>query len=300
MTSTWLNFMGSQIRYGGNRYQGRYVEAGQGEPIILLHGQGGYVENFTRNIAAFAEHFHVYALDCVWHGQGPQPEFNPELIPTFVDQVLDFMDWKGLDSAHFEGQSMGGWTAMRIAYEHPARVRKLALATTQGFVLKPEPGKVIGGLPGGTTLTNFVSYLENPTRENMRNRLLVLFANPDRLPEEVIDIRYKIYNHPTTNKSLLNVVKNYMGGAGAPPEKYIMTEKELAQIKAPTFVYWSENNPVPPPAGELLAAAIPGAKHYLVPDTGHWAQFENADIHNREILRFLTDNPNLEPLLVGE
>ena len=39
MTSTWLNFMGSQIRYGGNRYQGRYVEAGQGEPIIFLHGQ---------------------------------------------------------------------------------------------------------------------------------------------------------------------------------------------------------------------------------------------------------------------
>ena len=77
-----------------------------------------------------------------------------------------------------------------------------------------------------------------------------------------------------------------------------MTANELAQIKAPTLVYWSEMNPVAPPAGEILAAAIPGAAHYLAMDTGHWAQFEHADEHNREVLRFLTGNKSLEPTSV--
>ena len=77
-----------------------------------------------------------------------------------------------------------------------------------------------------------------------------------------------------------------------------MTHKELAQIKAPTLVYWAEMNPVAPPAGEVLAAAIPGAQHYLAMDTGHWAQFEHADEYNRVVLRFLTGNNSLEPTFI--
>ena len=300
MPSIWVGLMGAQVLHGGNRYQGRYVEAGSGEPLILLHGQGGHVENFCRNIMPFARHFHVYALDCVWHGSGPQPPFNPELIPTYVDQVLDFMDWKGIESAHFEGQSMGGWTAMHIALEHPERTRKLVLTTAQGFVLHPEPGgkakpgEEVGGLPGADVLKPFVSFLENPTQENIRLRLERLLARPELLPEEMVDVRRKIYTNPVMNRSLLQVVKQYMGGPGSEPQKHLLTETELARIKAPTLVYWSERNPVPPPAGELLAAAIPGAKHHLVADTGHWAQFENADEHNRVVLRFLTGDDKLE------
>src|SRR5215472_10133278 len=141
MESTWLSLLGAQVSFGGNRYPGRYLEAGEGEPLILLHGGGGHVENFSRNVIPYARHFHVYALDCVWHGLGPQPPFNPELLPTYVDQVLDFMGWKGIDAAHIEGQSMGGWTAMRVAAFHPRRVRRLVLTTAQGFKLRPLPGE---------------------------------------------------------------------------------------------------------------------------------------------------------------
>lgn len=301
MPSIWVSLMGAQVRYGGNKYPGRYIEAGSpdAEPLILLHGQGGHVENFCNNIMPYAAHFHVFALDCVWHGYGPQPPFNPELIPTYVDQVIDFMDWQGIDSAHIEGQSMGGWTAQRLAYHHPKRLRKLVLTTAQGFRLPPPPGVDAPPVPSRATGQRQMEFLLNPTWENIRLRLERLLARPERLPEEMIAVRQKIYTHPPTNASLQLVNQNYLG-ADLPSSKHIMTEQELGQITAPTLVYWAEKNPVPPVMGERLAAAIPGAQYYCAADTGHWAQFEHPNEHNRVVLRFLTGNPTLEPLPIEE
>ncbi len=298
MASTWTNLMGAEVKHGGGKYPGRYVEAGSGEPLLLLHGQGGHLENFSRNVMAYAQHFHVFALDCVWHGYGPRPPFNPELVPAYMEQVLDFMDSQGIDAANIEGQSMGGWTAQRLAFHHPDRVLKMVLTTAQGFVLHNDKGDTVGGLPGKENLERQISFLKDPTKENIYQRMVGLLARAERLPQEPVDIRHKIYNDPATNALLQQVVSNYMGGPGSPPQHHLMTATELSQIKAPTLVYWAEKNPVAPPAGEILAAAIPGAQHHLAMDTGHWAQFEHADEHNRVVLRFLTGNDSLEPLSV--
>ena len=302
MATIWVNLMGAEVRYGGRKYPGRYVEAGSptAEPLILLHGSGGHVENFSNNIIPFAQHFHVFALDCVWHGYGPQPPFDPELIPTYVDQVVDFMDWQGIDAAHVEGQSMGGWTAQRFAFHHPDRLRKLVLTTAQGFRLKPLPGADTPSVPSRATAVRQLEYLDDPSPENIRKRMVGLLARPERLTDELIATRMKIYRHPPTNASLRQVVAHYMGGPELPSQKHLMTEKELAQIKAPTLVYWGEKNMVPPPMAERLAAAIPGARYYCAADAGHWAQFEHPDEHNREVLRFLTGDATLEPQAIED
>lgn len=302
MTTIWVGLLGAQVRHGGRKYPGRFIEAGSpdAEPLLLLHGQGGHVENFSRNIMPFAQRFHVFALDCVWHGLGPQPPFDPELIPTYVDQVIDFLDWQGIEAAHIEGQSMGGWTAMRVAYHHPQRVRKLVLTTTQGFRLAPPPGVEAPPVPSRAVADRQLEFLRNPTWENIRLRMVGLLARPERLPDELIAVRRALYTNPATNASLQQVAQHYLGGPDLPSQKHLMTERELAQIAAPTLVYWGEKNTVPPPMGERLAAAIPGARYYCAADTGHWAQFEHANEHNREVLRFLTGDATLEPLPVAE
>jgi 2-hydroxy-6-oxonona-2,4-dienedioate hydrolase len=218
-----------------------------------------------------------------------------------LDQVIDFMDWQGIASAHVEGQSMGGWTAQRLAFHHPERVRRLVLTTAQGFRLQPPPGaEPSAPTPARATGARQLEYLRNPTPENIRLRMVGLLARPERLPDELIAVRRKIYMHPPTNASLQQVAQAYMGGPELPSQRHVMTETELAQITAPTLVYWGDRNPVPPAMGERLAATIPGAQYYCGEDTGHWAQFEHPDEHNRLVLRFLTGNPTLEPLSMEE
>jgi pimeloyl-ACP methyl ester carboxylesterase len=189
---------------------------------------------------------------------------------------------------------MGGWTAMRLAHDHPDRVKKLVLTTCQGFRVEV-PGVPMSPTPGPEARDNQVRFLQDPSRDNIHKRLMGLFAEPDKMPEEVIDIRHKLYNNPATNKSLQQVVMSYMGGPESPASKYVLTEKDLSEIKTPTLVYWGEKNNVPPPIGERLAQVIPNARYFCRPNTGHWAQFENANDHNREVLRFLTGDDKLNP-----
>src|SRR3972149_878967 len=305
MNTTWVNMIGAQVRHDGRKYPGRYFEAGAGEPLILLHGGGGYAENFTRNVMVYARYFHVFALDAAWFGLGPQPPFQEDIMAVWLDQLIDFIDWKGFDSAHVEGQSMGGWTAMSLAREHPERVRKLVLTTATGFTLNiPEmqrrgpPAAPAGAAPRPAASIADEALL-NPTFENVKLRMRGLVADPQRIPEELVRIRMKIYGMPEVSASMLKATAAYRAarpGGDSPASKHCLGEKELGEIKAPTFVYWGEKNVTPPAVGEALARAIPNARYYCHPDTGHWAQFEHADVHNREVLRFLTGDETLQPL----
>lgn len=306
MTTTWVQLLGAAVKYDGRRYPGRYFEAGpdSAEPLILLHGGGGYAENFTRNLMVYARYFHTFAVDAAWFGLGPQPPFQEDIMAVWLDQIIDFLDWKGFDSAHVEGQSMGGWTAMCLAREHPQRVRKLVLTTTTGFSLdvpgaERRPAAPAGGQGARRPARSIADEaLLNPTYENVKLRMRGLVADPERIPDELIRIRMKIYGRPEVAQSMLKATAAYRAarlGGETPASKHFLGPKELAEIRAPTMVYWGEKNITPPAVGEALARAIPGARYFCNPDTGHWAQWEHADVHNREVLRFLTGDETLQP-----
>lgn len=99
-------------------------EAGEGEPLILLHGNGESGEYFVHQIEFFAKKYRVLAPDTRGHGQSPRGEgaFN---LAHFVEDLKDFMDEKGIDKAHILGFSDGGNTALMFALKYPERVKKL-------------------------------------------------------------------------------------------------------------------------------------------------------------------------------
>ncbi len=103
-----------------------YIEKGQGEPLILLHGNGENCDYFAGQMDAFARHFHVYALDTRGHGKTPRGE-APFTIRQFAEDLLGFMDAHGIVKAHILGFSDGGNTAMIFAMKHPGRVDRLIL-----------------------------------------------------------------------------------------------------------------------------------------------------------------------------
>ena len=103
-----------------------YIEKGQGEPLILLHGNGENVDYFAGQIDVFARDYHVYALDTRGHGKTPRGD-APFSIRQFADDLLGFMDAHDIDKAHILGFSDGGNIAMIFAMKYPERVDKLIL-----------------------------------------------------------------------------------------------------------------------------------------------------------------------------
>ena len=103
-----------------------YVEKGQGDPIILMHGNGEDCSIFNGQIDVFAQHYHVYALDTRGHGQTPRGD-KPFTIRQFADDLMDFMDEHQIEKAHVLGFSDGGNIAMIFAMKYPERVERLIL-----------------------------------------------------------------------------------------------------------------------------------------------------------------------------
>ncbi len=103
-----------------------YIEKGNGEPLILLHGNGEDCSYFNGQLDAFARYFHVYALDTRGHGKTPRGT-APFTIRQFAEDLLAFLDAQGLGRVHLLGFSDGGNTAMIFAMRHPERVDRLIL-----------------------------------------------------------------------------------------------------------------------------------------------------------------------------
>ncbi|HLF80056.1 MAG TPA: alpha/beta hydrolase, partial [Dehalococcoidia bacterium] len=253
-TSTWTSMLGASVKFDGRKYPGRYFEAGESNPdaLLLLHGGGGYAENFTRNIMVYAKYFHVLVPDLAWFGMGPKPPFQEDIVEVWLDQLTDLLDWKGYRSAHVEGQSMGGWAAMCLARERPEWVRKLVLTTATGISVKtPQPVGAAAAAPVAAPAAaapaapraNPDDALLNPTYDNVYNRMKGLVADPTRIGEELIRIRMKLYGMPELQESMQKAGAAYRGaryGNDTPASKHCLSEKELAEIKQPTLVYWGE------------------------------------------------------------
>ena len=103
-----------------------FIEKGQGEPLILLHGNGENCGYFKGQIDVFAEHYHVFAIDTRGHGKTPRGE-KAFTIRQFAEDLLGFMDEQGIEKASLLGFSDGGNIAMIFAMRYPDRVDRLIL-----------------------------------------------------------------------------------------------------------------------------------------------------------------------------
>ncbi|MDE2766337.1 MAG: alpha/beta hydrolase [Chloroflexota bacterium] len=290
MTSIWNELMGAEVRiYDQGKHVTRAIEAGEGEALILIHGVGGHAEAYARNVVRLAaEGFRVLSIDLLWHGLSGKPEpFDDEkYCLQFSDQVVDLLDQMGVEKGHIEGESLGGWVAMSTALRYPDRVGKIILNTTAG--IRWEPGVVrIDNVGGSDALTQrSLAALESPSKETIRRRLEWLMAAPDRVTDELVDLRYAIYTRPDVNAALRKVIANGLG-IGKDRNQYL-TEDDLKTISHPTLVFWSDKNPGSgPDVGERIASIIPGAAYYCMLDAAHWPQWEHPEEHDRIIANFL-------------
>ncbi|MDA1216325.1 MAG: alpha/beta hydrolase, partial [Chloroflexi bacterium] len=187
--SIWTELLGMEIKqtyYDAGGVMTRAVEAGDGPPLLLLHGTGGHAEAYARNMAAHAEHFHVYAIDMVGHGYTGKPDVK-FYIPDFASHVLAFMDAIGAKEVSISGESLGAMVGAWIAAEHPDRVERLVMNTGMLMPLDDRQSMI-------DVLERSRKATGGLTLESVRKRMEWLMYDVKNVPDEIVDVRYKIYS----------------------------------------------------------------------------------------------------------
>ncbi len=103
-----------------------FIEQGQGQPMVLLHGNGENSSYFVHQIAHFSKSYRIIAIDTRGHGQSPRGE-RPFAIKQFAEDLKDFLDARNITKAVILGFSDGGNIALEFALKYPERVEKLIL-----------------------------------------------------------------------------------------------------------------------------------------------------------------------------
>ena len=263
----------------------RVLEAGTGpETLVLMHGTGGHLETYARNIAAFAGHYRVIAFDFPGHGYSTLTERDLE-FDAYRTHLLGLLDTLGIERAHLNGESLGGAVAVKFAAAHPNRIGKLVLNTPGGLPARPE---VLGRL---RTLSQQAA--DDPSFERVRSRLEWLMADPASVTDELVAIRLPIYAQHGFARSMRHIL------CLQDPEirtRNLITDTELSAIGAPTLVIWTSDDPSgPADAGRELASKLYAGRFELIDGAGHWPQWEQPDGFHDVVLKFLAEpTPPLE------
>jgi 2-hydroxy-6-oxonona-2,4-dienedioate hydrolase len=255
----------------------RVLEAGSGETVVLMPGTGGHLEAYSRNIAVLAQDFHVVAYDYPGHGYTTFTDHDLEL-PEYLDHLDGLLDALELDRAHLNGESLGGWVAVKYAAAHPERVLKMVLNTPGGTMARPEVMARIRDLSQAAA--------DDPSPERIRARLEWLMADPASVTAELVEIRRRIYAQPGFSQSMRHILCLQEETIR---RRNLVTAEELAAVSVPTLVVWTSDDPSgPAAAGIEMARQIRGAQFELIEAAGHWPQWEQADRFNSLVASFLS------------
>lgn len=238
----------------------KFIEVGQGEPLILLHGLFGALSNFQELIEYFRHHYKVVVPML--------PLFELDLLHTTVGglqkYVHKFIDHLGYQNVHLLGNSLGGHVALLYVLKHPEKIRSLILTGSSGLF---ENG--MGD-----------SYPKRGDYEYIRKKTEITFYDPKTATKELVDEVYEIVNNRIKAIKIISLAKsairNNLG-------------EELSQIRQPTLLIWGNNDTITPPfVGREFHKLIPNSELHFVDKCGHAPMMEVPDEFNRILHKFLT------------
>ena len=256
----------------------RVLRAGAGPDLVLLHGTGGHLEAYSRNVAALSRRFRVTAYDMVGHGWSELPD-RPYTIDVLSAHLLGLLDALGIERPHLSGESLGGWVAAWTAAHEPGRVDRMVLNTPGNIANKPE---VMSRLRETT-----LAAVKDPTDENVRRRVEFLFHRTEMVTDELVGLRREVYSRP----GFLRAIENTLVLQDPEVRKdFAWGPDWVGLITAPTLLLWTDHDPTGGlDEAELLRTWIPGARLEVIEDAGHWPQWEEPSAFLRVHEEFLLD-----------
>lgn len=226
-----------------------YKTAGDGEPLILVHGLSGSTRWWVRNIPAFAEHYAVYLVDLP--GFGTRARAQRFVLAEAATWLLDWFHALGLRRADWLGHSMGGYLCLQIAARQPQIVDRLVLAAP-------------ALLPTGHNWQGYLLPLMAATR----------YMRPSFLPILLTDA---LRAGPLT---LVRATRDLLS-------KDI--REEAHAVRSPTLLIWGQNDMlVPPILANLLHREMSHSRLLILKGAGHVVMYDRPRAFNAAVLDFLS------------
>lgn len=259
----------------------RYVEVGQGPPLVLLHTLRTQLDIFQKVIPELSKHFKTYALDYPGHGFSdiPAVEYTPKFFTDIVAGFLEELDIKGATVA---GESIGGSIALRLAPRHHVRAKKVVAINAYDY----DAGR---GAKRSSWHANVLFSLNNfPILGSTfwRLRQYSIFKNimeggvvhKNALQPALLREMYEVGNRPRHYQALMSLVANWAGWEHA--------RADYTKITVPVLLIYGEHDWSRPEERSANQRAIPGATMTIVKDGGHFLSLDAPEAVIQLILRF--------------
>jgi pimeloyl-ACP methyl ester carboxylesterase len=259
-----------------------YVQAGEGEPVVLIHGGGpgaSGASGWANTIPALARHFRVYALDLIGNGQTDKPIIDYS-FQTFVEHLAGFVDALKLDQVRVLGNSQGAYIAIKYVLDHPGRAKQAALIST-GTLAKAagidDQGKA-------AVLPRF-----DGTKESLRKFMEIIVNDRARLTDELIDGRFAAASLPGHREMFdsLGKYRRLMAEDSGYRQVYEVGSR-LTQLTVPWCMIWGGADRSAPldPLGNGMHEMFPAVPFHVVEGSGHQVQNDKPEECNRLLLDF--------------
>lgn len=241
----------------------RVLRAGSGPDLVLLHGTGGHLEAYARDVAGLARSFRVTAYDMVGHGWSDLPDV-PYTVDVLSEHLLGLMDALGIASAHLSGESLGGWVVAWTAAHRPERVGRIVLNTPGNIANKPE---VMERLTASTT-----AAVADPSDATVRARVAWLFHDKDMVTDELVDLRRRVYTREGFRRAVENILVLQDPVTRA---RFSWDPSWVGRITAPTLLLWTDHDPTGGlEEARMLLGWLRDARLHVITGAGHWPQWE--------------------------
>jgi pimeloyl-ACP methyl ester carboxylesterase len=252
----------------------RYLTAGTGPPLVLLHGAGDNALDWRWVMPALAATHRVYAPDLPGSPDSARPaaDYSPSFFERFVAGFLDALD---IERAAMVGNSLGGLIALRLALSEPARVTALVLVDSAGLGRALNPVFTSVNVPGISEAA--IPLWRTPIGAYQRawGRAALLFARPGSVPRGWLAEQRRLALSPGYLEAHLATLRAQVSPGG---QREVLVD-QLSLLKMPTLVVWGASDRVFPESQARDAAArLHESSLAVIPDCGHMPHVECPDL----------------------
>lgn len=258
------------VDVGGTRV--RYRRTGSGDPVLLLHGIGQSLEDWTEQHERLSARHTVYSVDLPGFAYSER-QSGPATLARLADALPAFLDAVGVhEPLPVMGNSLGGAVAMKLAVDHPDRVSALVLANSAGF------GKEVALALRLLAIGPLAGLLMRPDPTASRRTVQAIFYDKALVTEDRISHSLSLSQRASHRQTVLDIAHDLGTISGIRAQWRTELLAAVAKLDFPTLVVWGDHDHILPFSHlEAALAALPHAESHVFPKTGHMPQIERAD-----------------------